>query len=316
MRHGINLRKLKNKYAYRGFPAKFRKILRKNLLRPLISKHILNKANTLAVIALFLLAVFLFLRPSVPSKVPDADNFAAFSFSPNTISDIKEISEKYGYNFYEMMFVYSAECSFAEEKELNIRSKEQIEKMLVADYKNIRKKYKISESVKYEKLLENILGEIKYFPVEQGSASYIYGDSWGNARNYKGNRRHLGCDIMDRENIRGRLQVKSMTDGVIQNIGWNELGGYRVGITASSGTYYYYAHLESFAEGLEKGSFITAGQTIGYMGDTGYSKDEGTTGNFAVHLHVGIMPVLDNKKDYWINPYPFLRFIEQEKTEI
>jgi murein DD-endopeptidase MepM/ murein hydrolase activator NlpD len=315
MRHGLNLRKLKNKYASKSFPAKLRKIIRKYLPRFSIRRHSIQKTN-IAAFALFLLALLLVLRLNAPTKEPDAESFAAFSFSPNAISDIKEISEKYSFNFYEMLFVYSAECSFADNKEMNIRNKDEIEKMMVADYKNIKKKYKKADTGKYKKLLENVIGEIKYFPVEQGSASYIYGDSWGDARPYKGNRRHFGCDIMDRENIRGRLQVKSMTDGVIQNIGWNELGGYRVGITSASGTYYYYAHLESFADGLEKGSEITAGQTIGYMGDTGYSKNEGTTGNFAVHLHVGIMPELDNKKDYWINPYPFLRFIEQEKTEI
>lgn len=33
---------------------------------------------------------------------------------------------------------------------------------------------------------------------------------------------------------------------------------------------------------------MKAGDLLGYMGDTGYSTVEGTTGNFPVHLHLGI----------------------------
>lgn len=36
------------------------------------------------------------------------------------------------------------------------------------------------------------------------------------------------------------------------------------------------------------GEQIRAGEIIGFMGDTGYSEIEGTTGNFDVHLHFGI----------------------------
>ena len=46
-------------------------------------------------------------------------------------------------------------------------------------------------------------------------------------------------------------------------------------------------HLDSYAD-IEEGDTIQAGDLLGYMGDTGYSKTEGTTGNFPVHLHVGI----------------------------
>ena len=76
-----------------------------------------------------------------------------------------------------------------------------------------------------------------------------------------------------------------MTDGVVTEKGWLEKGGWRIGITAPTGAYFYYAHLDSYAE-LEKGDPVKAGDLLGYMGDSGYG-EEGTTG-VSVHLHLGI----------------------------
>ena len=80
-------------------------------------------------------------------------------------------------------------------------------------------------------------------------------------------------------NQRGIYPIVSMTDGTIQNLGWLELGGYRIGILAPGGAYFYYAHLDSYAP-LTEGQQVHAGDLLGYMGDTGYSKTEGTTGRF------------------------------------
>ena len=54
--------------------------------------------------------------------------------------------------------------------------------------------------------------------------------------------------------------------------------GWRIGIRSfDNKRYYYYAHLRQnypYAEGLEEGSVVTAGDVIGYMGHTGYSTTE------------------------------------------
>jgi murein DD-endopeptidase MepM/ murein hydrolase activator NlpD len=66
---------------------------------------------------------------------------------------------------------------------------------------------------------------------------------------------------------------------------------------------------------VASGQSVKAGDIIGYMGDTGYSKTEGTTGNFPVHLHVGILyPYPLAGDEFWINPYVFLRNIEGTKA--
>ena len=103
-----------------------------------------------------------------------------------------------------------------------------------------------------------------------------------------------------------------MTDGVITNLGWLEKGGYRVGITSNSGIYYYYAHLDSYAN-ITEGQNIKAGELLGYMGDSGYGP-EGTKGQFAVHLHVGIYTVRDGQ-EISVNPYHVLRFLENRKLK-
>ena len=148
--------------------------------------------------------------------------------------------------------------------------------------------------------------EIQIFPVDARQTEYTFEDSWGASRSYGGDRQHLGTDIMDTQNSRGRLRVRSMTDGVVTCVGWNQLGGWRVGITSDSGVYYYYAHLASYASGLAVGNEVKAGEWIGMMGDSGYG-EEGTTGQFAVHLHVGILLDEQGKGEEWVNPYPFLK---------
>ena len=149
-------------------------------------------------------------------------------------------------------------------------------------------KEELSEECKT--FLENVENDVDYYPIPESivdnSLKTSYTDGWMVERNYKGTSGHEGTDIMANVDKRGVYPVVSMTDGVITNLGWLEKGGYRVGITSNSGIYYYYAHLDSYA-GPKKGQKVSAGTLLGYMGDSGYGP-EGTKGQFAVHLHVGI----------------------------
>jgi len=67
-------------------------------------------------------------------------------------------------------------------------------------------------------------------------------------------------------------------------------------LTMTDKTYYFYAHLSTFATGLAPGSAVTRGQLIGYVGDTG---DPGP-GNY--HLHFEVHP----KGGAAVNPFPLL----------
>lgn len=159
--------------------------------------------------------------------------------------------------------------------------------------------------------LKPLTEEMECFPVRkdpEGQSYWGYDDGYGEGRSYGGARKHEGIDIMSSSGERGQFMVQSVSDGVVEQLGWLELGGYRVGVRSPSGLYFYYAHLDSYAEGLQKGDRVCAGQLLGYMGDTGYGA-EGTRGKFAVHLHFGIYYTEDGREKS-LNPFYLLRYRE------
>lgn len=176
-----------------------------------------------------------------------------------------------------------------------------------------------SENVKtdefslYMNLVDDIFSELQCFPVvkeEREVYPVTYEDTWGAERTYGGERTHEGCDLMAVSNERGKYKVCSMTDGVVKNIGWLEQGGWRIGIQSDLGVYYYYAHLDSYEKAFEEGERVVAGQILGRMGDSGYGKEPGTKGNFAVHLHIGIYVKDALGHERAINPYWYLKRLE------
>ncbi|MEG0904211.1 MAG: M23 family metallopeptidase [Lachnospiraceae bacterium] len=163
--------------------------------------------------------------------------------------------------------------------------------------------------------IKSIWVDVEYFPIAEAEnradATVSYVDSWMFQRDYGGVRRHEGTDIMAAIEKRGFYPIVSMTDGVIANLGWLELGGYRIGILAPSGAYFYYAHMDSYAN-IQEGDTVKAGDLLGFMGDTGYGVKEGTKGKFPIHLHLGIY-TYPNGKECSVNPYWILRYLEDKR---
>ena len=185
------------------------------------------------------------------------------------------------------------------------------------DFQKLERKWK-KQKEWYSYLIYNeaIWDDLKYFPIPESSTDtnlqVSYSNGWMAERNYGGKRGHEGTDIMANLNESGLFPVISITDGVVTNIGWLEKGGYRIGITAPSGAYFYYAHLDSYAN-LKEGDRIEAGDLLGFMGDSGYGP-EGTTGMFPVHLHLG-MYIYPEGKEISVNPYWVLRYLEDHKVK-
>lgn len=169
----------------------------------------------------------------------------------------------------------------------------------------------------YMEICTAIWDDAEYFPVPEASNdtsfTVSFTDSWMDQRTYGGERGHEGTDIMASRNERGLYPVISITDGVVENKGWLEKGGYRLGISAPGGAYFYYAHLDSYAN-INVGDKICAGDILGYMGDTGYGP-EGTHGKFPVHLHVGIY-IYPSGQEISVNPYQVLRYLESRKLKV
>lgn len=231
-----------------------------------------------------------------------------------TTEEISTYAESIGADKGELMIV--CECMFdGDISSANISS---INKSSFVRIRNYLKK-KQPQLFNLEKNTYNgLLADIKYFPVPRSNKRkewVNYVNSWNYERTYKGNRTHEGTDVMGDINKDGIYPVVSVSDGYISNIGWLELGGWRIGITSPSGIYYYYAHLDSYAKEYKEGDVIRAGDIIGYMGSTGYSKVEGTKNKFPVHLHFGIYitPDPDIAADYEeiaLNPYNILKINE------
>ena len=159
-----------------------------------------------------------------------------------------------------------------------------------------------------------IITDLECFPVPKlCTADISYSDTWYEFRNYGGKRKHEGSDLMASNNLRGYFPVISITDGIIEKMGWLEQGGYRIGIRSESGAYFYYAHLYSYAPELKQGDGVIAGQLLGFMGDSGYGT-EGTIGQFDVHLHLGIY-IEATSGEMSINPYWILKILEKYRTE-
>lgn len=195
------------------------------------------------------------------------------------------------------------------------------EKLTILRQMNLDEIEKLSTSKQYSETAEEILSQFIddaiCFPIPISTKTperfVNYTDSWGYARSYGGERQHEGTDIMADYNVRGYYPVVSITDGIIEKIGWLELGGYRIGIRSPSGGYFYYAHLYNYADGIKEGDSVKAGQLIAYMGDSGYSNVEGTVGNFDVHLHVGIYVMFEGQ-EVSVNPYYLLKRLQIMKA--
>lgn len=143
--------------------------------------------------------------------------------------------------------------------------------------------------------------------------SYTSVDDYGAGRTYGGERSHQGNDLIADMGV----PIVSMTDGEVTRLGWNEYGGNRVGITSNNGTYFYYAHMDRYADGLAKGKKVKAGEVMGYIGDTGYGPP-GTRGKLIPHLHVqiGFMTRESSKDYYWFNPYDIIKFLDDYRVTL
>ncbi len=164
-----------------------------------------------------------------------------------------------------------------------------------------------------EKCFRKVYGLKAFFPLAKGF-DYTHYDDFGAGRSYGYQRKHLGHDMMGQIGT----PIISIESGYVEVMGWNQYGGWRIGIRSLDGKrYYYYAHLRQnypFAEGLEEGDLVTAGDVIGYMGHTGYSTKENVNNIEVTHLHWGLELIFDESQkesdnEIWIDVYALTRFL-------
>ena len=152
--------------------------------------------------------------------------------------------------------------------------------------------------------------ETHVFPIPV-QHNYSYRSTWGANRGWGGRRSHEGTDLFAGYGT----PIVSTSHGVIEVMGWNNFGGWRIGIRDNHNSYHYYAHLAYYDKGIKVGDIVEPGTLIGYVGSSGYGK-EGTSGKFPPHLHYGIYK-FDGRTEWAFDPYPSLvqweRYSKQAK---
>ena len=166
---------------------------------------------------------------------------------------------------------------------------------------------------------EECYGLKVFSPIAKGYA-YNDFDDFGVSRSYGYKRRHLGHDLMALVGT----PVVAVESGTIEAVGWNQYGGWRIGIRSfDRKRYYYYAHLRKnmpYNASVVEGATVKAGDVIGYVGRTGYSAKENVNNIDTAHLHFGIQLIFDESQkdgnnEIWIDCYQIMQLLSKNRVE-
>ena len=172
----------------------------------------------------------------------------------------------------------------------------------------------------YEKDGQPCYGLIAFSPIAKGFP-YSEFDDFGVSRSYGFRRQHLGHDMMGQVGT----PIIAVESGTVEALGWNQYGGWRIGIRSfDQKRYYYYAHLRKnypYQSSLKEGGTVQAGEVIGYMGRTGYSRTENTNNIEESHLHFGLQLIFDESQkegnnEIWISCYELVQFLRQNQSPV
>lgn len=159
-----------------------------------------------------------------------------------------------------------------------------------------------------------------FSPIAKGFP-YSHYDDFGTGRSYGYKRKHLGHDLMAATGT----PVIAIETGTVEIMGWNQYGGWRIGIRSlDKKRYYYYAHLRQnrpFNPSIKEGAVVNAGEVIGYVGRTGYSTTENTNNIDASHLHLGMELIFDESQkecdnEIWVDLYAVTTLLEKHRSTV
>lgn len=247
---------------------------------------------------------------------------------PDTVTLLAYLGAKYGGDFSK--YKYKDMAEFADKVKNGESVAELTKDMKYYEYYKEAYSAAIGTMVgKYEeettddsgnKIMKEKYGIRWYSPI---AATFPYSayDDFGAQRTYGYTRPHLGHDMMAAVGT----PVIAVESGVVECMGWNQYGGWRIGIRSNdTKRYWYYAHLRQnrpYAENLKEGDEVKAGDVIGYVGRTGYSNTENVNGITESHLHIGLELVFDesqkeSENEIWIDVYAITSVLENHKSQV
>ncbi len=286
--------------------------------------------------------VFLYNQNSIPAnasyikwvdfKVSQKAMQKAFSYDVNTKNDkihldwitlLALCGEKCGGNFEKL------DLSYMDTVAKRLKDGEKIENIYISE------KYFNYYKDAYDAVLSGFLGEhytknsdgweekygIKAFSPIAGGYGFSHYKDFGNSRSYGFKRKHLGNDLMGGIGT----PIVAVESGIVEVMGWNRYGGWRIGIRSfDRQRYYYYAHLRKdfpFNTKLKEGDVVAAGDVIGYLGMTGYSSKENVNNINIAHLHFGMQIIFDEAQkdgnnEIWIDVYEIIEFLQKNKSYV
>jgi len=159
-----------------------------------------------------------------------------------------------------------------------------------------------------------------FSPIARGY-SFSHYEDFGTGRSFGYARKHLGNDLMGSIGT----PIMAVESGIVEVMGWNMYGGWRIGIRSfDQRRYYYYAHLRKdrpFHSDLYEGKIVKAGDVIGYLGMTGYSTRENVNNITTPHLHFGMQIIFDESQkeginELWIDVYNIVNLLQKNRSAV
>ena len=244
--------------------------------------------------------------------------------------DINSYGSDFHYNWIELLALlackYGNNFKSFKQKDLNTFAEKVKENGIDAVSKDMKNYSYYYEA--YSAILRGFLGVredesygLKVFLPIAKNYSFSHYKDFGTSRSYGFSRTHLGNDLMGSIGT----PIIAVETGKVFHLGWNQYGGWRIGIRSLDGQrYYYYAHLRKdhpYVPDLKENMIVEAGDVIGYLGMTGYSIKENVNNINVPHLHFGMQVIfdesqIDNSKEIWIDVYNIVEFLKKNRSTV
>lgn len=217
------------------------------------------------------------------------ETVAALRMPSVAVSNLYSLSNQYNAPFGQVLALYAITNDFFASGANYTIEMETLRKEYIKGFNRLRRQYALKDIRPYFEMFDSLTSELAIFPVSTGY-DYIFSDTWGQIQ---------GTAIVYRGNT--NIPIISMTDGQITQAGWDLRAGYHAVVVTQHGNKILYANLYSLHEQIVTGKMVYAGQSLGSIGTSGRGG----------HVHIAISPSVPFAQDFWLNPYPFLRHLEE-----